>query len=64
MIVHPRVNGMPIQNMSVPASMLFQKSKRFLSNIKSSIIKNEEATSPDDSYGLKLLAPGDHPVVE
>ena len=55
---------MSIQNMSVPASMLFKKSKHLLSNIKSSIIKNEEAASPDDSYGLELLAPGSHPVVE
>ena len=55
---------MSIQNMSVPASMLFKKSKRLLSNIKSSIVTSEEAASPDDSYGLKLLTPGNHPVVE
>ena len=55
---------MSIHNMSVLASMLFTKSKCLLSNIKSSSIKNEDAASPDDSYGLKLLASGDHPIVE
>ena len=55
---------MSIQNMSVPASMLFTKIKRLLSNIKSSSVKNEEAASPDDSYGLKLLTSGIDPIVE
>ena len=30
---------MSVRNMSVPASMLFKKSKRFLSNFQSSVVK-------------------------
>ena len=55
---------MSVRNMSVPASMLFKKSKRFLSNFKSSVVKNEEAASPDKSHGHKLLTSGYDPVVE